>query len=342
MTASGRDCKFAGAPEHSLSTRGPGRRRSTVVHDCDGHLGAALSRSAQTLCLFLDQSNEPTRCGAERRIPLHEQAHRGRGHLLADAESVSSSRSAMPSASNDLGIVAMRSDCAVIAISPGIDSQRMAQRGVGRPAAVNMSSTTRLAVPRPAVIHSESIRSASERVASEGMAASHDDRHLVRIERHADEVAGQGCAQRGTQREVERLVAHARQRRHRHALDDADIHRKVAPKKLERPRQQRRRGGGRCTQHDGAARLRHRIGKLGLPALDLAARTSGAQQERVPMLRQLGATGRAADQRHADLRFECTQALRRRRLRDPERARRPTDAAGFGKRHELAQLGKTQ
>jgi hypothetical protein len=60
------------------------------------------------------------------------------------------------------------------------------------------------------------------------------------------------------------------------------------------------------------------------------------------MLRQLGATSRAADKRHAELGFECTQALRRRGLGDPERARRSTDATGIGKRDELAQLGKTQ
>lgn len=144
------------------------------------------------------------------------------------------------------------------------------------------------------------------------------------------------------QREIQRLVAHARQRRHWHALDDADIHREVAPKKLERPRQQRCRGGGRCSQHDGAARLLHRIGEFSLPALDLAARTSGAQQERVPVLRQLGATSRAADEHHAQSGFERTQALRRRRLGDPERARRPTDATDFGKRDEQAQLGESQ
>jgi hypothetical protein len=47
------------------------------------------------------------------------------------------------------------------------------------------------------------------------------------------------------------------------------------------------------------------------------------------------------DECHTELGFERAQALRRRRLGDSERARRPTDAAGFGERNELAQLGKT-
>jgi hypothetical protein len=60
------------------------------------------------------------------------------------------------------------------------------------------------------------------------------------------------------------------------------------------------------------------------------------------VLRQLGATSRAAHQHHAELGFESTQALRRRRLGDPERTCRSTDATDFGKGDELAQLGKAQ
>ena len=69
-----------------LSRRvGAGVEASNALEERDARFGSALSRSAQTLCLVLDQPNEPARRGIERQIPLHEQAHRGRGHLLADA-----------------------------------------------------------------------------------------------------------------------------------------------------------------------------------------------------------------------------------------------------------------
>jgi len=73
---------------------------------------------------------------------------------------------------------------------------------------------------------------------------------------------------------------------------------------LSGPGKQRCCGGGRCAQHDRAARLLRRIRELGLPALDFAARTAGAQQERVAVLRQLGASSRPADQFNAEQGFE--------------------------------------
>ena len=100
---------------------------------------------------------------------------------------------------------------------------------------------------------------------------------------------------------------------------------------------------GDAPKHDGAARLLHRIGEFSLPALDLAARTSGAQQKRMPVLRQLGATepcGGGAPHRASASSARRLFVAAGWEILSARAA--PPDAAGFGERDELAQLGKTQ
>lgn len=70
-----------GARWGNLRRRACARRASTSL--CATL--ATLSRNVQSLGLVFDQPNQPARCSAERRVPLDEQAHRRRGHLLADA-----------------------------------------------------------------------------------------------------------------------------------------------------------------------------------------------------------------------------------------------------------------